>query len=75
MFAGGFSLEYEGEQVSSGLQDLLSVLADLSNAAVGIVSTLPPISNSSGPLSRFLETVMNVSTTIAITLTLIFHSF
>ena len=50
-----------------------SILADLNNAVVWIVSIRPPISNSSGTLSKPLETVPNAL--IRIDITVIFHSF
>ena len=54
---------------------LLSVLTDLSNAVVWMVSARPPISNSSSPLIKPSGIVPSVPTTICITVILIFHSF
>ena len=50
---------------------LLSILADLNNAVVCIVSTRPLISKSSSPLL----TVLSEPITIGITFTFMFHSF
>ena len=52
--ADGPSLESEWHQISSSLQDSL---ADLSNAAVWMVSTLPFISKSSIPFINPMVTV------------------
>ena len=53
---------------------LLSILADLNNGVIWIVSILPLIYNSSSPFSRLLMTVSIALTTISITVTLMFHS-
>ena len=52
---------------------LLSILADLNNAVVWLVSTRPFISNSSNPCTNHLGTIPKVPTTISITITFIFH--
>ena len=52
---------------------LLSILAEL-NSVVWMVSARPPISNSSSPLTNLWEFVPSVEITIAITVTLMFHS-
>ena len=44
-------MEFEREQVSTSLQDFLSVLADQCNAVVSMVSTGPPIFRPSSPLT------------------------
>ena len=54
---------------------LLSILADLSNAMVRMVSILPLISNSSSLSFKLLGTVPSAPITIGITVTLIFHSY
>ena len=54
---------------------LLSILADLSNAVVWIVSTHPLISKSSSPFTNPLVTVPRAPVTIGITVTFMFHSF
>ena len=54
---------------------LLSILSDLNNAVVLIVSICPLISNSSNSLSKPLETVPSSPITIGSTATLMFNSF
>ena len=54
---------------------LLSILVDLSNTVVWMVSIRPPISNSSNLLFKPSETVLSAPIIIGITVTLIFHSF
>ena len=54
---------------------LLSILTDLNNTAVWIVSIRPPISNSSRLLSKSLETVPSAPITTDITVTLMFHNY
>ena len=54
---------------------LLSILGDLNNAVVGMVSTRPLISKSSSPCTNHLVTVPSTSITIDITVSFIFHSF
>ena len=54
---------------------LLSILADLNNAVVWMVSTRPLISKFSCPCINPFETVPRAAITIGITITLIFHSF
>ena len=53
---------------------LLSILADLNNAVVWIVSTRPVTSKSSGPCTNPLMTVQRASITIGIILTFTFLS-
>ena len=65
--ADGFPLE--SPQVSG---TLLSILADISNAAVWIVSTHPLFSESSTPCNNPLVTVTNVPIKICITITFMF---
>ena len=50
---------------------LLSILVDLSNAVVWIVSTCPLISKFSYPLTNPLEIVLNAPITIGVTVTFI----
>ena len=54
---------------------LLSILADLSNAVIWMVSDRPPISNFSSPLTKPLGIVPSAPFTIGITVTFMFHSF
>ena len=54
---------------------LLSILADLSNAVVWIVSILPLISKFSSLSTSPLVTVPRAPTTIGITVTFMFHGF
>ena len=54
---------------------LLSILAVLNNAVVWMVSTRPPTSKSSSPLSNSLVTAPNAPITISIIVTCIFRSF
>ena len=53
----------------------LSILSDLSNAIVWIVSTHLLISKSSRPCTNSLVTVLRALITIGITVTFMFHSF
>ena len=57
------------------LRSLLSILANLNNAGVWMVSIHPPISNCSSPFFMPLGTVSNTPITIDITVTLMFHSY
>ena len=54
---------------------LLSILADLSNTVVWMVSTRPLISKSSTPFNNPFVIVPSASFTIGITVTFMFHSF
>ena len=54
---------------------LLSSLVVLNNAAVWMVSTRPPTSNSSRPFNNPFVTVLKAPITIGIIVTFIFHSF
>ena len=67
-----WSLSDGKSQVS---RTLLSILADLNNAVVWMVSTHSLISKSSSPCTNPLVTVPSAPITIGITLTFIFHSF
>ena len=53
---------------------LLSILADLNNAVIWMVSILPLIFNSSSLVSKPLETVPSAQITIGITVTFMFHN-
>ena len=64
--------ERKSPQVS---RTLLSILAVLNNAIVWMVSTRPPTSKSSSPLSNPLVTVPKAPITISIIVTFKFHSF
>ena len=59
-------------QVSS---TLLSILADLDNAVVLMVSICPPISSFSYPLTKPLGIVSSALIIIGITVTFMFHGF
>ena len=54
---------------------LLSILADLNNAVVWMVSTCSLISKSSSPCTNYLVTIPSAPITISITVTFMFHSF
>ena len=54
---------------------LLSILANLNTAVVWMVSSRPPILNSSCPLPKPLEIILSASIFTGITVTFIFHSF
>ena len=54
---------------------LLSILADLDNTVVWMVSTHPLISKSSCPCINLLVTVSRAPTIIGISVTFMFHSF
>ena len=54
---------------------LLSILTVLNNAVVLMVSTPPPISNSSSPFSNPFVTVPNAPIIIDIIVPCMFHSF
>ena len=69
-----FSLGPKRQQVSAGLQTLLSILVNFSGTVVWIVSILPQISSSSRLFFRSLEFIPKTPTTIGITITFIFHN-
>ena len=54
---------------------LLSLLDDLNNAVVWMVSPRPPISKSSSPFTNLLATVTDALIAIGITITFMFHNF
>ena len=54
---------------------LLSILADLNNAVLWMVSTRPLISKSSSPFNNHLVIVPRSPITISIIVTFLFHSF
>ena len=74
-WADGLLLELSDSKIHQVSRILLSILADLNNAEVWMVSIYPPISNSSSFLSKHLEIVASTPITIGITKSLIFHSF
>ena len=53
----------------------LSIMADLNNAEVLIVSIRPPKFNTSSPLSETLGIVTSAPITSGFTVTLLFYSF
>ena len=60
------------------LQDsktLLSILADVNNSVVWMVTTRPPIFKSSSPLTKPFDIVPSTPITIGITVTFVLHSF
>ena len=67
-----WSLSDKSPQVS---RTLLSILADLNNVVVWIVSTRPLISKSSSPCINPLVTVPRAPITIGIIATFMFYSF
>ena len=54
---------------------ILSILADLNNAVVWMVSTRPLISKSSNSYTSLLVTVPRAPITLGITVTFMFHNF
>ena len=68
----GFSWEFEWHQVSG---TLLSILANLNNAVVWMVSTRPLISKFSSPCTNPLMTVQRAPITIGISNTFMVHIF
>ena len=72
VLAGCLSLESEWQQDS---RTLLSILYDLNNAVVWMVSILPPIFSGSNPLSIPLGTISCAPTTIGITIIYTFHNY
>ena len=64
--------DYKFHQVS---RTLLSILVDLDNDVVWIVTIRPPISNSSSSLSKLFATVPKAPFPFGIIITIIFHSF
>ena len=71
-FADCFSLEFEWQQVS---KTLLSIVDDLNNTVVWMVSTRPLISKSSCLCTNLLATEQRTTITIGITVTFTFHCF
>ena len=60
---------------SEVFRTLLSILTDLNNAVVWVVSSCPLISKSSSPCFNSLVTVPSTPITIGITVTFMFHTF
>ena len=52
-----------------------SILVDLRNAEVSMISACPPISNSSSPIIKPLAIVPSASITVGITVIFMFHNF
>ena len=63
MLADGLSLEVEWQQIS---MTLLTILANLNNVVVWMVSTCPPISKSSSLFTNSLGIVLSVPITVII---------
>ena len=74
ILADGLSLEFEWQQVPQVTRTLLSILTDLENAVVWIVSTRPFISKSSHPCTNPIVTVLSARIPIGITVAFMFHS-
>ena len=72
VLAGGFSLECEWQQVS---RTLLSIMADLRNAVVRMVSTCPLNSKSSSIFIKSLRIVLSAPITIGFTVIFMLHSY
>ena len=74
--AGYLSMEFESPQISRTFH---SILADLNNAVIWIVSILLPISNCSNPLSNpvyiTLFTISSAPMAMGTTVTIMFYSF
>ena len=75
MLADGLSLRFKWEQSFYMSRTLFDILADLNNAVFRMILIHPPISNSSSPLSKPLETVPSTPIINSITITFMFHSF
>ena len=67
-----WSLSDKFSQVS---RTLLSILADINNAVIWMVSTRPVISKSSSPCTNPLVTVPRAQITIGIIINFMFHRF
>ena len=63
------------DSMSQDFMTLLSILANLNNAVVLMVSTCPLISKSSSLFTNPLGIVPSAPITISITITFMFHSF
>ena len=68
-----FPLEFESKS-SQVFRTLLSILYDVNNAVVWMVSSRPLISKSSSPFTNPLVTVSSATITFGITVTFMFHS-
>ena len=73
--ADGFHWSLSDSKSPQVSRTLFSILADLNNAVVWIVSTHLLISKSSSPCINPLMTLTSVPITIVITVTFMFHSF
>ena len=74
-FNGQFFTGLIDVKVPKVTRTLQSILADLNNAVVWMVSTHPLISNSSSLFLSHLETIPSASPTTVITITIMFDSF
>ena len=70
-----FHLSLSDSKSSQVFRTLLSILTDLNNAIVWMVSTRPLISKSSSSFTNPLGIVPSEPTRIGITVTFMFHSF
>ena len=71
----GFTLESEWQQSRQVTRILLSILADLNNAVVWMVSTRPLVSKSSSTCTNTLVSLQNASITMGITDNFVFQRF
>ena len=75
VLSDGFSLELSDSKSPQVSRTRLRILAVLSNAVIGIVSTRPSTSKSSRPFNNPFVTVPKAPITIGTIITFMFHSF
>ena len=76
VLADGLSLEFlSNSKFPQVSRTLLSILGDLNNLVVWMISTCPLISKSSSPFNNPSVTVLITPITISISVTFMFHSF
>ena len=63
------------DKFPQAFRTLLSILIDLNNAVVGMISTCPLISKFSSPSNNTLGILPSAAITIGITVTFLFDSF
>ena len=73
--ADSLSMGFEWQQISSSVQDSLSILVDLYNAVVWMVSAGPLTPESSTPFTNPFVTLLRTPITTDITATFMFYSF